>query len=168
MGLGMDLAHVISGTVSGNTTTGQDLSQVAATYVSTNVIDLGVKGTPIRGAPLQSQFGAGNPMVMLFTVIAAFDAAAGGTINIRLVADTVAALSSPTVLAQTGLLSTVAADGILPAGKKIPLWVPPTIPDADRYLGADYVIATQTSTAGTIFAELVELQNLQTNGFLNY
>lgn len=166
MGLGMDLAHVISGTVSGSTHTGQDLSQVAATYVSTNVIDLGVKGTAVRGGPLISQFGFGTPMAMLFTVLVAFDAAAGGTMNIRLVSDSVAALSSPTVLQQTGALTTVAADTIFTAGKRIVMWVPPTIPDADQYLGADYVIGTQTTTAGTIFAELVDLRNIQTNGAL--
>lgn len=139
----------------------QDLSQTAATYNSTNVIDLGASGVTGAGATLNGNLGLGEPVRMSVQVVEAF-AGATATVDIRIVGSASSDLSTPTVLASTGA---TAVAGLIAGAKPaaVNIYLPPT---TLRYLGILYVIATATTTAGTITAGLV--LDRQSGGGVNY
>lgn len=134
----------------------QDLSQVAATYASTNSIDLGVAGTiPWLGGTQRNDVGRGKKVEVLCQVIEAF-VGATATVTFQLISSAASNLGSPTVLDTTEAL----AVATLIAGYQVRLsCIPHGI--AQRYLGLQYVIATATTTAGTVTAGI--LLDRQTN-----
>lgn len=111
-----------------------DLTGATGTEIMTGIIDLGAAGNDI---------GDGEKLMAYFTVNSAITSDGSATCNIQLVNDDAAALTSPVVLAQTGVLAkTVLVDGYT---WRVPLPATPL-----RYLGFQVVIATAVLTAGTI------------------
>lgn len=132
-----------------------DDQAVTATAVSTNVIDLGVRGTPFGAvAALNGDVGKGNEIPLLVQVTAAFATLTSLTVTLETSAN--ADLSASTVLYSSGAIA--AAD--LVAGK---LLAPRVLPDGavGRYLGLRYTVAGDPATAGTITAGIVD--GVQTN-----
>lgn len=122
----------------------QDLSQTAATYPSTNVIDLGV----------DRDIGKGEPIPILIKVIEAF-VGSGATVQVLLETDDNAAHASAETLWDSGAIGVAT----LVAGYEFLLnFIPRT---NQRYLRLTYTIATATTTAGTISAGIHA--GLQTN-----
>jgi hypothetical protein len=115
-----------------------DDQAITATAVSTNVIDLGVPGTPYGAvAPLNQDIGKGNKVCFLAQVTEDFDNATSVQVTIETGATT--ALGTA-VLSETILL----AD--LKAGKQSVIQVLPT-QLTERYLGVRYtVVGTAPST----------------------
>jgi len=115
----------------------------AATYVSTNTVDLGVT---------KRDQGVGERLFVLFTVDVAF---AGGTaVYAQIITSAAANLGSPTVLAT----SPTFADATLVAGFNFYMPIPPrplATTAAQRYLGVQYV-GTGTHSAGSISARIVK------------
>lgn len=132
----------------------QDIGQTTGNYLSTNTIDLGATGTPMRASPLKSDPGEARNLEVLIQIIEAVTSAnSTGTVQFQLVmADNAALDSNLTVVAETAAIVCPAA------GYKAKLAVPPGI--NKRYLGVRYVIGVQTTTAGTATAGL--LLDLQT------
>lgn len=131
----------------------QDLSQVAATYTSTNVIDMGAPTTTGGGATLQgNNLGVGKNLFLDLRVVEAFDSAGAATVDIQVIAADNAALSTnPVTLMSTGAL----AYTVLVANHR-PTAVNRALPSTTkRFLGIKYVVAAATTTLGTITAGLV-------------
>ena len=116
-----------------------DDQAITASAVSTNVIDLGVAGTPYGAvAPLNQDIGKGNKVCFLAQVTEDFDNATSVTVTIETGAT--AALGTA-VLSETILL----AD--LKAGKQSVIQVLPT-QLTERYLGVRYVVDGTAPTVG--------------------
>jgi hypothetical protein len=123
-----------------------DDQPVTATANSTNVIDLGVAGTPYGGkAALNRDIGKGNKVPLLVQVTEDFTTSAGATaLIIALETGSTDALGAE-ILAQTILI----AD--LVAGKQISLdYLPNDI--TERYLGLSYTPVTGDFDGGAIMA----------------
>lgn len=137
----------------------QDLAQAAGTYVSTHTIDLGVAGTTPAGFQARGSaphdIGAGAVPELLMQVTQTFTSGGAGTLRFDLIMSANADLSSPTILASTQAI----ALATLVAGYLARLAIPAGI--TARYLGAQYVVATATMTAGKCTTGL--LLNRQTN-----
>jgi hypothetical protein len=118
-----------------------DNQAITANADSTNVIDLGVAGTPYgAAAALNYDIGKGTKIPLLAQVTEDFNNLTSLTINLSTGATT--ALGT-TVLSQTILL----AD--LVAGKQIAFdYVPNGI--TERYLGFEYVVTGTAPTTGKI------------------
>lgn len=130
-----------AGASSATSTTGQDLSQVAADYNSENVIDLS----------LARDIGEGQQLYAVFTVTEAF-VGAGATLAINVVVSAATALTTPTSV------GTVSAQAIaaLTIGAQFVVPIKPLVGSLGlRYLGAIYTIATATTTAGAMTADIV-------------
>jgi len=122
-----------------------DDQAVTATAVSTNVIDLGVPGTPHRAvAPLNQDIGKGASVPVLIQVTSDFATLTSLTVTVEVSA--AAAMTSPVVLASEVIL---VAD--LVAGKQTHLQVLPNGADL-RYLAVRYTVGGSNATAGTITA----------------
>lgn len=122
-----------------------DDQAVTATAVSTNVIDLGVAGTPYGTvAALNQDVGKGNPVPVLIQVTDDFATLTSLTITLETSANS--DLSSSTVLAS----ETVAAADLV-AGKQTFMQCLPNGAD-QRYLGVRYTVGGSNATAGTITA----------------
>lgn len=115
-----------------------DDQAIPATAVSTNVIDLGVPGTPYGAvAPLNQDIGKGNKVCFLAQVTEDFNNAT--SVQVTIETGATAALGTA-VLSETILL----AD--LVAGKQSVIQVLPT-QLTERYLGVRYtVVGTAPST----------------------
>ena len=122
-----------------------DDQAVTATAISTNVIDLGVAGTPYgAAAALNQDVGKGTPIPILVQVTTAFATLTSLTITVEVSA--AAGLTSPTVLAT----ETIAVADLV-AGKQMSMQVLPK--DASmRYLGVRYTVTGSNATAGNITA----------------
>ena len=133
-----DRLLVVSGTNNpGSAITGQ--GPITATAVSTDTIDLGTA----------RDIGEGRDLFMVFTVIVAF--AGTGSVNMQVVTDDNAALSSPTVIGSTGAVAVAS----LTAGAQYVVPIPPSVASlSERYLGAQYTTASSPTT-GTILAQIV-------------
>lgn len=106
---------------------------------STNVVDLTTADDIARGLPMRAKA----------TVGTTFTSGGAGTLQAQLVTSTAAALTSPTVLFDTGAV----ALGTLVAGYDLfDIVVPKT---AKRYIGIVYTEGTADMTAGTVNAGLV-------------
>ena len=116
-----------------------------ATAVSTNVIDLGVAGTPYgAAAPLNRDVGKGAPIPVLIQVTSDFNTLTSLTVTVEVSA--ASGMTSPVVLATEVILL---AD--LVAGKQTFLQVLPNGADL-RYLGVRYTVGGTNPTLGTITA----------------
>jgi hypothetical protein len=122
-----------------------DDQAVTATAISTNVIDLGVRGTPFDAkAPLIGDTGKGNPVCILIQVTTDFAVLTSLTVTLETSAN--ADLSSSTVLATEVIL--VAA---LVAGKQTFMqYLPNGV--TGRYLGIRYTVGGSDATLGNITA----------------
>ena len=118
---------------------------ITATALSTNVIDLGVAGTPYdAAAPLNQDIGKGTPVPILIQVVEAFNTLTSLTITIESSANSnmtsSTVLSSQTIpLAQLGLGAQSAVQ-VLPVGVD------------QRYLAVRYTVAGSAPTLGKITA----------------
>lgn len=133
---------------------GQDLSQVAGTYLSTNTIDLTTAGTVPAAFQAVGNFPAdlGRSMRHLELVVQVdetFTSGGAATLQVQVITDGDAALGSPTVIQSSDTI----ALATLVAGYRFRVAVPPGL--AERYLGVQYVIGTATTTAGTCSAFLL-------------
>lgn len=122
-----------------------DDQAVTATAISTNVIDLGVAGTPYgAAAALNQDVGKGAPIPILVQVTTAFNTLTSLTVTVETSANS--DLSSSTVLATESILL---AD--LVAGKQMFNQVVPNGAD-QRYLGVRYTVVGTPPTLGNITA----------------
>lgn len=129
-----------------------DDQAITASADSTNVIDLGVAGTPYdAAAALNRDIGKGAGVPILVQVTEDFDNLTSLEIKISTGATT--ALGT-TVIAQTVLL----AD--LVAGKQMSIVVLPN-DITERYLGIEYVVTGTAPTAGKVTAGIT--MGVQTN-----
>lgn len=117
-----------------------DDQAITATAVSTNVIDLGVPGTPFGGNQLDQDIGKGTPIPLLIQVTEDFNNATSVTVTVEVSA--ASALTSPVVLLTETILL---AD--LVAGKQTHVQFVPK--DASlRYLGVRYTVAGTAPSTG--------------------
>jgi len=129
-----------------------DDQAITASADSTNVIDLGVAGTPYgAAAALNDDVGKGAKIPLLVQVTEDFDNLT--TLEIKVSTGATTALGT-TILSQTIAL----AD--LVAGKQTSFNV---LPDdiTERYLGIEYVVVGTAPTAGKVTAGIV--MGVQTN-----
>ena len=129
-----------------------DDQAITANADSTNVIDLGVPGTPYdAAAALNQDIGKGAKVPLLVQVTAAFDNLTSLTINLS--------TGSTTALGTTIASQTIVLADLI-AGKQINLdFLPNGI--VERYLGVEYVVTGTAPTAGTITAGIT--MGVQTN-----
>lgn len=131
----------------------QDISQVVATYVSTDSIDLNPDGG--IGANQAPDLGMGRAIHAIFSLTAAVTSGGAATISFQLITATdIALTASVLVLAQT--LPIALAQMTL--GAQFTLSPNSDVDDrqglAQRFLGAQYVIAGATTTAGTVTTDI--------------
>mgnify|MGYP003572050078 CR=1 FL=1 len=120
-----------------------DDQAITASTDSTNVIDLGVAGTPYgAAAPLNQDVGKGSKVPLLVQVTEAFDNLT--SLEIKVSTGSTNALGT-TIVSQTILL----AD--LVVGKQISIDVLPN-GITERYLGIEYVVTGTAPTTGKITA----------------
>ena len=123
-----------------------DDQAITASADSTNVIDLGVAGTPYgAAAALNQDIGKGNPISFLAQVTTAMTAAGSATLVINISTGATTALG--TTIASVGPIAV--AD--LVAGYQAAIQVLPN-KITERFLGVEYVVATGPMTAGNITA----------------
>jgi hypothetical protein len=115
----------------------QDISQTAAAYNSTNVIDL---GGPKKGE--------GEPIEVLIQIIAAL-VGTSSTLQVKILTDDNVGFASAKTLYDSGAI----AEATLVAGYKFPIRTLPF--GSERFLKITYTIGTATTTAGTVTAGLV-------------
>jgi hypothetical protein len=130
-----------------------DDQEVTVSADSTNVIDLGVAGTPYGGkAALNDDVGKGAKIPLLVQVTADFATCDSLTVNLSTGA---AATLGTTIASQTILI------GDLLAGKQFNLdFLPNGI--VERYLGIEYVIAGSAADGGGTITAGITMGN-QTN-----
>ncbi|KKN72131.1 hypothetical protein LCGC14_0414170 [marine sediment metagenome] len=132
-----------------------DDQAITITAASTNLIDLGTPGTPIRAAQaLTPDLGAGVLKPILVQVTTAFTAAGAGTLTVALQMDTTAAFGSPTAL----WTSAAIGKATLVAGYKFLISNIP-IGTLEQFIRLNYTVATGPMTAGNIVAGIVAARN---------
>jgi hypothetical protein len=120
-----------------------DDQAITASADSTNVIDLGVAGTPYgAAAALNDDVGKGNKIPILVQVTEAFATLTSLTINIS--------TGAATTLGTTIASQTIAVADLV-VGKQINIDV---LPEGitERYLGIEYAVTGSNATAGKITA----------------
>jgi hypothetical protein len=120
-----------------------DDQAITASADSTNVIDLGVAGTPYgAAAALNDDVGKGNKIPILVQVTEAFATLTSLTINIS--------TGATTALGTTIASQTIAVADLV-VGKQINIDV---LPEGitERYLGIEYAVTGSNATAGKITA----------------
>jgi hypothetical protein len=124
-----------------------DDQAITATAISTNVIDLGLPGTPFGGvAPLHQDVGKGAFIPILVQVTAPFTHATSSDLTITLEVSAAAGLTSSVVLAEETI-----AFADLVAGKQMFNQVVPNGADL-QFLGIRYTSSSGSFTGGTITA----------------
>ena len=120
---------------------GQDLSQTADTYYSSNAINL---------SSVVGDIGNGAPTWMVFVVDEAFASSGAATVVFAIIDEEDATLDgSSVVILQTAAI----AYTTLTEGKTICIPLPAGL-ITQQYIGASYTIAGATTTAGTVSAFL--------------
>lgn len=120
----------------------QDISQVAATYLSTNVYDMGAA----------NDIGNGQPLYLVIQIDAAV-VGTSSTVEFRLRSDSTAAIHATTSTAHW--TSGAIAEASLVAGYTLVIPLPLDGSNTyERFLGVQYIIGTATTTAGTVSAFL--------------
>lgn len=145
MGL-MDLQNLMSDS--------QTIAAAAGTVVCDHSIDLGAAGTvppgfQARGTPRHDIGASAKPPKLFIQIDQTVTSGGSATIRFDLIQSDNADLSSPDILASTQAI----AYATLVAGYQPRLELPAGI--SKRYIGTQYVIATATTTAGTVTAGLV-------------
>jgi len=121
---------------------GQDISQVAATYLSTNVVDLGSA----------RDIGNGQPLYLVIQIDTAV-VGSSSTIQFRLRSDSTASIHATTSTGHYDSGAIAEADLIIGYQLIIPL--PPEGSNAyEQFLGVQAIVGTATTTAGTYSAFL--------------
>lgn len=116
---------------------------ITASADSTNVIDLGVAGTPFGAvAPLNNDKGKGNKVPILIQVTEAFNTLTSLEIKIS---------TGATTALGTTVISKVVPLADLVLGYQFPVEVLPNEID-ERYLGIEYVVVGTPPTLGKITA----------------
>lgn len=116
---------------------------ITASADSTNVIDLGVPGTPFGAvAPLNNDKGKGNKVPILIQVTEAFNTLTSLEIKIS---------TGATTALGTTVISKVVPLADLVVGYQFPVEVLPNEID-ERYLGIEYVVVGTAPTLGKITA----------------
>lgn len=128
------------------TTFSNDQAVTTGTQVSTDVYDTGVAGVNVN---------TNRELQVLVTVTTAF--ASGTSLNVNLVESASSDLSSPTVLASSGVI----AEASLTAGARLLATAVPRT--SKRYLGLQFV-TVGTHTAGKVFGGIV--RDIQDTAFL--
>ena len=150
----IDALLQFSGSIVGNTVTGQSLVGAGGAYTSTNVIDLAGVGTGVTGRDI----GMGEDTEIVVEVTQAF---AGGTsMQVQLVTADDAAIS---VNVTPIMISPTALEAALVVGAKLYLQVDRAAfaNVARRYLALQY-ITVGTATTGAVVAAIVK--NVQDSG----
>jgi hypothetical protein len=127
--------------LSGANTPGSAISGQAITgdAVSTNTIDLSQN----------RDIGEGERLYMVFTVVTTFNTLT--SLDLQIVTDDNAALTSPTVIASRN----VVLAGLV-AGRQYVMEIPPQIASlGERYLGARYDVNGTDPTTGSILTQIV-------------
>lgn len=120
-----------------------DDQAITATALSTNVIDLGVRGTPYdAAAPLNGDVGKGTKVPLLIQVTEDFD---------NLTSLTIAVETGATASLGTEILSQTILLADLTAGEQVSFDVLPR-DLTERYLGINYTVTGTAPTAGKITA----------------
>lgn len=129
-----------------------DDQAITATAVSTNVVDLGVRGTPYdAAAALNGDIGKGNKVCLLVQVTEAFDNLTSLAIAIE--------TGSTTSLGTVITTQTIALADLV-AGKQLNVEVLPN-GITERYLGIRYTVTGTAPTAGKVTAGIT--MGVQTN-----
>ncbi len=120
-----------------------DDQAITASADSTNVIDLGVAGTPYRAAAaLNQDIGKGNKIPILIQVTEVFDNLTSLEIKIS---------TGATTALGTTVISKVILLAALVEGYQFPVDVLPN-EITERYLGIEYVVVGTTPTTGKVTA----------------
>lgn len=129
-----------------------DKQAITASADSTNVIDLGVAGTPYGAvAPLNNDKGKGAPVPILVQVTDDFNNLTSLTVNIS---------TGATTALGTKIVSQVIVLADLVAGKQFAVcYLPQDI--TERYLGIEYVVTGTAPSTGTVTAGIT--MGVQTN-----
>ncbi len=131
----------------------QDISQVVATYVSTDSIDLAPDAIGGNQAP---DIGMGMAIRASFVLPAAVTSGGAATVQFQVITAANAALTTTPVVIGTTQAIALAQ---LVINAQFFVNVQPDVLDragaVQRFLGAQYVIAGATTTAGTVTADFV-------------
>lgn len=119
-----------------------DDQAITATADSTNVIDLGVAGTPYDSNQLNQDVGKGNKVPILIQVTEDFNNLTSLTISIA---------KGATTALGTNIISKVVNLADLVEGYQFPIEVLPNECD-ERYLGIEYTVTGTAPTTGKITA----------------
>jgi len=157
----VDALLALSGSILGNTVTGQAVGSVGTIVLSTNTIDLASGGVP---ASQIRDLGEGQDLFGRFEVVVAV---AGGTsIDMQVIATDAANLTgNVTVIGSTGAIPIAQ----LVAGARFACQINPRLASrGQRYIGCQYV-SVGTTTAITVYGDIgVEIQDgmkFYQNGF---
>ena len=137
--------------------TDQDISQVAGTYASTNIIDTGAPGTVFgAAAALNRNVGKGIPVPILVQLTEDIASAGASTLQIQIETASEEAMDTTNVVVAQSRLYTKAE---CVAGLQFGVAILPN--DMQRYIRVNYIIGTATTTAGLVTAGIVH--GVQTN-----
>lgn len=124
---------------------------ITVTARSTNIIDLGAPGTPVKGNALIRDIGKGIKIPFLLRVNTAFTTGDAASLAIAIQTDNDEAFGSPlTIMSVSGLLVASLVKGFVPPGFD---YLPHNI--KERYLSVLYTVTVGSFTGGKIDAAIV-------------